>query len=190
MLAICASTGHNHLIGMQISCPGKNSGCPTNRNLRDSQTYHRKSNLESHQNQYSENSRISSDLCRTIGGTEAAIHAVREMYKSEEIEAVLLVDTCNAFNYLNRQTAFGNIPSLCLSLAPVLINSYRDSVNVYIDNSVILSQEGTTQGDPLAMLMWVIVILPLIRQLHPHENKHGIIIIIIIICALQYRKVR
>ena len=106
-----------------------------------------------------------------IGGTEAAIHAVREMYKSDEIEAVLLVDARNAFNSLNRQTALRNIPTLCPSLAPILINSYRDKTNLYIDNSVLSSQEGTTQGDPLAMPMYAIAILPLIGQLHPQVKQ-------------------
>ena len=52
-------------------------------------------------------------LCvEQIGGSEAAIHAVREMYMSDEIEAVLLVDAQNASNALNRQVALRNIPSL------------------------------------------------------------------------------
>ena len=103
-----------------------------------------------------------------IGGAEAAIHAVRELFESE---AVLLVDAHNAFNSLNRQVALRNIPSLCPSLAPILINSYRDPANLYIDNTTILSQEGTTQGDPLAMPMYAIAILPLVRQLPPIVNQ-------------------
>ena len=106
-----------------------------------------------------------------IGGAEAAIHAVRELFESDDTEAVLLVDAHNAFNSLNRQVALRNIPSLCPSLAPILINSYRDPANLYIDNTTILSQEGTTQGDPLAMPMYAIAILPLVRQLPPIVNQ-------------------
>ena len=106
-----------------------------------------------------------------IGGAEAAINAVRELFESNDTEAVLLVDAHNAFNSLNRQVALRYIPSLCPSLAPILINSYRDPANLYIDNTTILSHEGTTQGDPLAMPMYAIAILPLVRQLSLIVNQ-------------------
>ena len=76
-----------------------------------------------------------------ISGVEAAIHATRSSFKSEESEAILLVDTTNA---LNRQVALQNIRHLCPTIA------------------TNTSQEGTTQGDPLAMPMYAI---PLIRRL-------------------------
>ena len=70
-------------------------------------------------------------------------------------EAALLVDTSdasNAFNSMNRATAFANVMSLCPSLAKLLINCYRESSDLYIDGEVIQSQKGATQGDPLSML--------------------------------------
>ena len=106
-----------------------------------------------------------------IGGAETAIPAVRELFESDDTEVVLLIDAHNAFNSLNRQVALRNIPSLCPSLAPILINSYRDPANLYIDNNTILSQVGTTHGDPLAMPMYAIAIIPLVRQLLPIVNQ-------------------
>ncbi len=88
-----------------------------------------------------------------IAGAEAAVHATREFFSEEATEAVLLVDASNAFNNLNRQTALRNIRGLCPSIATTLINTYRNSTDLFVDGTALLSQEGTTQGDPLAMPM-------------------------------------
>ena len=80
-------------------------------------------------------------------GTEAAVHAMHSAYacNSEATEAVLLVD---AFNSLNRQVALHNIRYLCPSLATILINTYREDANLFVDGTTLNSKEGTTQGDP------------------------------------------
>ena len=83
-----------------------------------------------------------------IAGIEAAVHATRAAFESEESQATLLVDDTNAFNTLNRQD---NIRRLCPPIATILINSYRSPTELFMDGDIILSQEGTTQGDPLAM---------------------------------------
>ena len=38
-------------------------------------------------------------------GAEAAIHAIRQIFESDETDAVLLIDATNAFNCLNRSAA-------------------------------------------------------------------------------------
>ena len=98
-------------------------------------------------------------------GCEAAVHAVRKLSNDPDTEAILLVDASNAFNFLNRKVALLNILRKCPSLAKVLINTYRHNPQLFVDGEVLLSQEGTTQGDPLAMAMYAIGILPLIHRL-------------------------
>ena len=98
-------------------------------------------------------------------GCEAAIHAMQRVFDSPETEGVLQVDATNAFNCLNRQAALRNISILCPSFARILINTYRMDSRLFIDGEYILSQEGTTQGDPLAMPMYALGVVPLIRQL-------------------------
>ena len=63
-------------------------------------------------------------------------------------EGVLLVDAINAFNCLNRKAALQNVAQMCPSIAPAIVNTYRDNSQLCIDGEVIYSQEGTTQGDP------------------------------------------
>ena len=66
-------------------------------------------------------------------------------------EAVLLVDALNTFNNLNCQTALHNIHLNCPSTFKALINTYHSDTQLFVDDETFLSQEGTTQGDPLAM---------------------------------------
>ena len=90
---------------------------------------------------------------------------MRESVLSKSTEAVLLVDASNVFNSLNRDAALHNIRHVCPSLATVLINTYRDSMELFVDGLTLLSEEGTTQGDPLAMPMYAMATIPIINHL-------------------------
>ena len=96
-------------------------------------------------------------------GCKAAVHTMRKIFECENTEGVLLVDASNAFNQLNRNTTLLNVQVLCPSLAPALINIYRNHAELYVAGESILSQEGMTQGDPLAMAMYALGVTPLIR---------------------------
>ncbi len=101
-----------------------------------------------------------------ISGIEAAVHSTRSAFESDDVEAVLLADASNAFNCINRLIALLNIQRLCPTIATFLINSYRSNIELFfMDGEVIRSMEGTTQGDPLAMAMYGLAIVPLIKKL-------------------------
>ena len=104
-------------------------------------------------------------------GCEAAVHALRTIFEDEESEAVLLVDASNAFNSLNRSNALHNIMNVCPSVATIAINSYRQHPQLFIDKEKLLSQEGTTQGDPLAMAIYAISLQPLVKCLNKQKVK-------------------
>ena len=57
-------------------------------------------------------------------GSEAAIHAMRELFEHDNSDAVLLIDASNAFNSLNRAAALHNIRVLCPSIYSDLHNKY------------------------------------------------------------------
>ena len=93
-------------------------------------------------------------------GIEHSIQSLRRSSDDPKNEAILLIDVKKAFNVLNRRTALENVKALCPSLYVALQNSYSHSSHLYIDKSTILSQDGTTQGDPVWMAMYGIAIKP------------------------------
>ena len=105
------------------------------------------------------------------GGIEAAIHAVHKLYEDPNTEAVLMVDARNAFNELNRKAALINIQRICPALSPALTNFYRQHAKLFVAGETILSEEGTTQGDPLAMGMYALAVLPMIDQLQSQSKQ-------------------
>ena len=100
-----------------------------------------------------------------MAGIEAVVHAVRQSFGSEETEGILLVDASNAFNSLNRANALANIRCLCPSFSIVLTNTYQKSTELILGRDTLLSQEGTTQGDPLVMPFYALATRPLIDAL-------------------------
>ena len=110
-------------------------------------------------------------LCTGIdSGCEAAAHTIRNMSNDEGIEGLLLVDASNAFNLLNRKVALRNILALCPSFGRALVNTYRDDTQLFIGGKTIMSREGATQGDPMAMAMYALASLPLIRRIDPLKS--------------------
>ena len=104
-------------------------------------------------------------------GCEAAIHAMKELFSDDDCEGVLLVDANNAFNSLNRSVALRNVGVLCPALGPVVVNTYRSSVDLFVGGETILSTEGTTQGDPLAMAIYAVAVTPLIHRVQEENVK-------------------
>ena len=99
-----------------------------------------------------------------IRGCEAGAHSMRCLYNDTNAEAILMIDGTNAFNSLNRETALMNIQVLCPPVAPFLVNTYQCEVPLYVDGETLLSKEGTTQGNPMAMPMYALATIPLIQK--------------------------
>ena len=99
-------------------------------------------------------------------GCEVGVHSMRALFEDSSSEGAIFVDATNAFNLLNRQTTLLNVHMLCPSLAIALTNTYRNNSSLFIEGEILLSCEGTTQGDPLAMAMYALGVVPLIRRLN------------------------
>ena len=98
-------------------------------------------------------------------GVEHAIHALQRRFFEDRTEGILLIDARNAFNSLNRDLALKHIRKLCHSIYTAIRNSYKTPSVLFIDKRVMMSQEGTTQSDPIAMSMYGVATLPLIDML-------------------------
>ena len=108
-------------------------------------------------------------------GCEAAAHAMREIFDDEGTDAVLFVDASNAFNSMNRHALLHNIQYLCPAMSTYLRNCYNHPSRLFVaGGKELLSAEGTTQGDPLAMPGYGIGIMPLLSLLKSEtpEVKH------------------
>ena len=87
------------------------------------------------------------------------------IFTDEASEGFLLVDASDAFNSLNRAVVLQNIQYTCPASSTILINTYHCPAPLYVDGDAIYSNEGTTQGDPLAMPFYTLSTIPLIRKL-------------------------
>ena len=97
-------------------------------------------------------------------GIEAAVHAMTTVFDDDDTEALLMADASNAFNRLNREACLHNIQHLCPAMSAIVINTYRHPANLIVGGEVIRSREGTTQGDPIAMPLYALGVLPLLRS--------------------------
>ena len=118
------------------------------------------------------------------GCAEAAIHVMREMFDDDDSDAVILVDASNSFNALNRKVALFNIQIICPPFSTILINTYRAPSKLFITGGKrLLSQEGTTQGDNLAIAFYGLATIPLqnilrinipsVKQVWPADDATG-----------------
>ena len=99
-------------------------------------------------------------------GSEAATHAVYDMFSKDKTEAVLMVDGSNAFNSINREAFLHNTKVLCSALATFINNCYSIPVDIFVQGGKLLkSLEGTTQGDPAAMAIYAFRITLLLAWL-------------------------
>lgn len=57
-------------------------------------------------------------------GCEAAVHAMTSIFAEAGTRAMIFVDDCNVFNYLNQQVTLHNTEIICPLLAPILISTY------------------------------------------------------------------
>ena len=66
------------------------------------------------------------------GGCEVGVHAVVDMFNSEDTEGVIQVDASNAFNSINRNVLLHNAKIICPEFATYIHNSYCVPARMFI----------------------------------------------------------
>ena len=95
-------------------------------------------------------------------GCEAVVHAMSKMYKEEHYKALLLAGAANAFNSVNIKVFLHNINVVCPSISIYLENCYTLPSSLFIiGRTEIQSSDETTQGDPVAMSIDALSVIPL-----------------------------
>ena len=91
-------------------------------------------------------------LCLGIkAGIVGAVHTMQELFEEKAGTGwgLLLVDTKNAFNSVNREAALWNSRVLWPRCSRFLFNTYRRYATLVLHGTpeFVLSREGVTQGD-------------------------------------------
>ena len=108
----------------------------------------------------------------TAGGEEMADTAA----DATEQEILLLVDAANGFNALSRLGMLWTVRHRCAKLSRFAFNCYRHEIRLVcrrpgLEALILLSKEGVTQGDPLAMALYGVALLPLAELLRVNSPE-------------------
>ena len=114
MYNLCCTRRHHPLAGMSPDCIGPIGICETPRQIiAKAILFVTKGGLQE--------AADPKQLCAgQIASIKAAVYAMKSIFSSDDTEAILLVDTSNAFNSLNRQVALRNVCHLCPTLANII----------------------------------------------------------------------
>ena len=108
-------------------------------------------------------------------GCQAAIHAMHNIFESNETEAIIIVDGENAFNSINRKALIHNTEYLRPAIATFLYNCYAIFARIFITGGKELrSRKGITQRDPPAMAAYTLGLTTLLDHLQSVKSvKHA-----------------
>ena len=82
------------------------------------------------------------------------------------------MDTSNAFNSINRNVFLHNVTIICPAIAIYVKNCYSLHSRLFIiGENEIRSCEETNQGDPIAMAIYAIAIIPMILMIVDITSK-------------------
>ena len=99
------------------------------------------------------------------GGCEAIVHTVREPLKANPSLYLLQADLVNAFNLADRAAAMEDVAKLFPEILAWVTTCYGKPSHLLFGAITILSERGFHQGDPLAALLFALVLHPLVLKI-------------------------
>ena len=99
------------------------------------------------------------------GGCEAIIHATRQAVDKAGEKFVMRADLVNAFNLADRATALQEVAQHFPELLPWVSTAYSSPSHLTFGSTSISSSCGFHQGDPLASLLFSLVLHPIVLQI-------------------------
>ena len=101
------------------------------------------------------------------GGANAAVHAVNYVVDEEKLlsgMSVLTVDFANAFNNFDRNHLFREISLHAPALMPLANAKYTIAPHLFYEDTLMSSQSGVQQGDPLGPMFFSLLLHRVIRK--------------------------
>ena len=104
--------------------------------------------------------------CGTPRGGEAAVHATRRYLNSCGTDKVVIkLDFSNAFNSISREVLLKATLDIMPQVFSFVESAYRDPSILQFADTVIPSEVGVQQGDPLGPILFSLTLQPVLRQL-------------------------
>ena len=99
------------------------------------------------------------------GGCEAIVHAARQALDKAGNKYILQVDLINAFNQADRGVALQEVAEHFPEILPWVTTCYGTPSHLLFGELHILSDTGFHQGDPLATLLFAVVMHPVVLKI-------------------------
>ena len=102
------------------------------------------------------------------GGLESIIHAVNQLVAKEADEQWMLLqlDLVNAFNVCDRDSAFQAVEEEFPDILKWVLTCYSSASFLVFGDSIIMSECGFHQGDPLVSLLFSLTLHPIIEKIN------------------------
>ena len=104
-------------------------------------------------------------------GSEYVIHSTRSFVENNPKAVIIKIDFANAFNCVDRSWLLSQANKLKTPGLKFILNAYDQKSSLFYNETIIDSQSGVQQGDPLGPFLFCLAIQPIIKSLKSPLNR-------------------